>query len=101
MLAAHGCDSVQVLTSPGQWSGRDLNDQEVRAVPPHTAANICGSLSRTFYLTNLASPEESLYRRSRWRRFSSLQRMSSFWGCVCGVPPGIRWMEVRKRAWTM
>lgn len=61
-----GCETVQLFTrAPGQWSGRELSDEEVQLFRRtlrqtrlrHATAHDC-------YLTNLASPDEALYRRS-------------------------------------
>jgi deoxyribonuclease-4 len=73
---AHGCDSVQLFTrAPNQWSGREISDEDVRLFRRtlrqtrlrHTMAHDC-------YLTNLASPDESLYRRSLETFLVELQR---------------------------
>jgi deoxyribonuclease IV len=72
-----GCDSVQLFThAPSQWSGRELSDEEVRLFrrtlrqsrPRQAMAHDC-------YLTNLASPEEALYRRSLETFLVELQRV--------------------------
>ncbi len=61
-----GCDSMQMFTrSPGQWSGRELGEDEVRLFRRTLRqSRLRRSMAHDCYLTNLASPEEALYRRS-------------------------------------
>lgn len=63
---ALGCDSVQLFTrAPGQWSGRELNDEEVRLFRRTLRqTRLRQPTAHDCYLTNLASPDEALYRRS-------------------------------------
>jgi deoxyribonuclease IV len=59
---AHGCDSVQIFTrAPSQWSGRDLNDDEVQQFRRTLRqTRLRQPMAHDCYLTNLASPEEAL-----------------------------------------
>jgi deoxyribonuclease-4 len=63
---ARGYDSVQIFTrSPGQWSGRQLSDDEVRLFRRTLRqTRLRQAMVHDCYLTNLASPDEALYRRS-------------------------------------
>jgi deoxyribonuclease-4 len=76
---ALGCDSVQLFThAPSQWSVREFSDEEIRLFRRtlrqtqlrHPTAHDC-------YLTNLASPDEALYRRSLETFLAELQRVES------------------------
>jgi deoxyribonuclease-4 len=63
---ALGCDCVQLFTrAPSQWNGRELSDEEVRLFR-RTLRQSClrQPMAHDCYLTNLASPDEALYRRS-------------------------------------
>jgi deoxyribonuclease IV len=73
---AHGCDSVQIFTrAPSQWSGRDLNDDEVQQFRRTLRqTRLRQPMAHDCYLTNLASPEEALYRRSVETFLVELQR---------------------------
>ncbi|HTU19277.1 MAG TPA: deoxyribonuclease IV [Gemmataceae bacterium] len=68
LLAAQalGCDCVQLFThAPSQWSGRELSDEEVRLFRRTLRqSRQRQAMVHDCYLTNLASPEEALYRRS-------------------------------------
>jgi deoxyribonuclease-4 len=63
---AHGCASVQIFTrAPSQWSGRDLDEDEVQLFRRTLRrSRLRQTMAHDCYLTNLASPEETLYRRS-------------------------------------
>ncbi|MGH6677587.1 MAG: deoxyribonuclease IV [Bradyrhizobium sp.] len=63
---ARGCESVQLFTrAPGQWSGRELSDDEVRLFRRTLRqTRLRQPMAHDCYLTNLASPDETLYRRS-------------------------------------
>jgi deoxyribonuclease-4 len=63
---AHGCDTVQIFTrSPGQWAGRELSEEEVRLFRRTLRqTRLRYPTAHDCYLTNLASPDEALYRRS-------------------------------------
>jgi deoxyribonuclease-4 len=63
---ALGCDCVQLFTrAPGQWSGRELSDEEVRLFRRTLReTRLRQPTAHDCYLTNLASPDEALYRRS-------------------------------------
>ena len=60
------CDCVQLFTrAPSQWSGRELSDEEVRLFRRTLRqSRLRQAMAHDCYLTNLASPEEALYRRS-------------------------------------
>ncbi len=73
---ARGCEAVQIFThAPNQWKAKELSEQEVRLFRRtlrqtrlrHPTAHDC-------YLTNLASPDEALYRRSLETLLTELQR---------------------------
>ncbi len=74
---ALGCDSVQLFTrAPGQWSGRELSDDEVRLFRRTLReTRLRQPTAHDCYLTNLASPDEALYRRSRETFLVELQRV--------------------------
>jgi deoxyribonuclease-4 len=63
---ALGCDTVQVFTkAPNQWYGRDLDGEEVRLFRRALReTKLRCPIAHDSYLINLASPDESLYRRS-------------------------------------
>ncbi len=73
---AHGCDTVQLFTrAPSQWSGRELSDDEVRLFRRTLRqTRLRLPTAHDCYLTNLASPDESLYRRSLETFLVELQR---------------------------
>jgi deoxyribonuclease-4 len=73
---AHGCDSVQLFTrAPSQWSGRELSDDEVRLFRRTLRqTRLRFPMAHDCYLTNLASPDEPLYRRSVETFLAELQR---------------------------
>lgn len=73
---ARGCDSVQLFTrAPSQWSGRELSDEEVRLFRRTLRqSRLRQAMAHDCYLTNLASPEEALYRRSLETFLVELQR---------------------------
>jgi deoxyribonuclease-4 len=74
---AHRCDSVQLFTrAPGQWSGRDLSDEEVRLFRRTLReTRLRLPMAHDCYLTNLASPDEALYRRSLETFLVELERV--------------------------
>ncbi len=57
---------MQLFTrAPGQWSGRELSDEEMRLFRRTLRqTRLRQPMAHDCYLTNLASPDESLYRRS-------------------------------------
>jgi deoxyribonuclease-4 len=63
---AHGCPAVQLFTkNANQWAARDFTDDEValfRATRRKTGVRSLAA--HDSYLINLASPDETLYRRS-------------------------------------
>jgi deoxyribonuclease-4 len=63
---ALGCDCVQLFThAPNQWNGRDLSDEEARLFHRTLRqTRLRQPTAHDCYLTNLASPDEALYRRS-------------------------------------
>jgi deoxyribonuclease IV len=63
---ALGCDTVQVFTkAPSQWYGRDLVADEIRLFRRALReTKVRCPIAHDSYLINLASPDESLYRRS-------------------------------------
>jgi deoxyribonuclease-4 len=78
LLAAQaaGCDCVQLFTrAPNQWAGRELSDEEIslfRRTLRQTRLRF--PTAHDCYLTNLASPDEALYRRSLDTFLVELQR---------------------------
>lgn len=74
---AKGCDSVQLFTrAPSQWSGRDLSAEEVRLFRRTLRqTRLRQPMVHDCYLTNLASPDETLYRRSLETFISEIQRV--------------------------
>jgi deoxyribonuclease-4 len=63
---AHGCDTVQIFTkNSNQWAARDLADEEVRTFRRMVRqSGLRYPSAHASYLINLASPDETLYRRS-------------------------------------
>jgi deoxyribonuclease-4 len=74
---ALGCGCVQLFTrAPGQWSGRELSDEEVRLFRRTLReTRLRQPTAHDCYLTNLASPDEALYRRSLETFLVELQRV--------------------------
>jgi deoxyribonuclease-4 len=73
---AHGCQAVQLFTkNANQWQARDLTDDEVstfrRAL---RQTKLRHPTAHDSYLINLASPDETLYRRSIEAFIVELQR---------------------------
>lgn len=73
---ARGCDCVQLFThAPNQWKGRDLSDDEVRLFRRTLRqTRLRQPTAHDCYLTNLASPDAALYRRSLETFLVELQR---------------------------
>src|SRR2546427_2581318 len=71
-----GCEAVQLFTrSSRQWAARPLGEDEVRAFAAARAANgIRAVLAHDCYLFNLASPDETLRRRSTQALIDELER---------------------------
>lgn len=71
-----GCDCVQLFThAPNQWKGRELSDEEVRLFRRTLRqTRLRQATAHDCYLTNLASPDETLYRRSLETFLIELQR---------------------------
>jgi deoxyribonuclease-4 len=63
---AHGCESLQLFTkNSNQWAARDLTDLDVAAFRKALrGSGIRRTAAHDSYLINLASPDETLYRRS-------------------------------------
>jgi deoxyribonuclease-4 len=61
-----GCQSVQLFThAPSQWQARELSEEEVRLFRRTLRqTRLRQPTAHDCYLTNLASPDEALYRRS-------------------------------------
>ena len=72
----HGCDTVQLFTkNSNQWQARDLGGEEIdtfRGTLRDTGLRY--PTAHTSYLINLASPDETLYRRSVEALVVELQR---------------------------
>ena len=71
-----GCDAVQLFTrSSRQWAARPLGEDDVRAFAAARAASgIRAILAHDCYLFNLASPDETLRRRSTRALIDELER---------------------------
>jgi deoxyribonuclease-4 len=71
------CDALQIFThAPGQWRGRDLSEDEVRQFRRLLRqTRLHRPMAHDCYLTNLASPDEALYRRSVETFLLELQRV--------------------------
>jgi deoxyribonuclease-4 len=78
LLAArdHACDTVQLFTkSSNQWKAKELTEDEVRLFRrTMKETGLKGGMAHDSYLINLASPDESLYRRSVDAFLVELQR---------------------------
>jgi deoxyribonuclease-4 len=62
--------------APGQWSGRELGEDDVRLFRRTLRqTRLRRAMAHDCYLTNLASPEETLYRRSVETFRAELQRV--------------------------
>ena len=62
--------------APGQWSGRELSDEAARLFRRTLRqTRLRLPMAHDCYLTNLASPEEALYRRSLETFLAELQRV--------------------------
>ncbi|HEY7155761.1 MAG TPA: deoxyribonuclease IV [Gemmataceae bacterium] len=74
---AKGCDTVQLFTrAPSQWTGRELSDDDAhlfRRTLRQTRLRL--PMVHDCYLTNLASPDEALYRRSLETFLAELRRV--------------------------
>lgn len=68
LLAAkeHGCEAVQIFTkNTNQWRARVLTEEDIRTFKTvFRQTRLRLSMAHTSYLINLASPVDSLYRRS-------------------------------------
>ena len=71
-----GCDAVQLFTrSSHQWAARPLGEDDVRAFAAARAASgVRAVLAHGCYLFNLASPDETLRRRSTRALIDELER---------------------------
>ncbi len=72
----HRCDTVQMFTkNSNQWKARDFTDDEVRQFREAlTASGLQFPTAHDSYLINLASPDETLYRKSVEAFVVELQR---------------------------
>jgi len=72
----HGCDAVQLFThAPNQWKGREMSAEEVRLFRRTLRqTRLRQPTAHDCYLTNLASPDEALYRRSLETFLLEMQR---------------------------
>ncbi len=72
----HHCDAVQLFTkNANQWNARDFTEDEVRRFREALAASgLQCAAAHDSYLINLASPDETLYRRSVEAFVIELQR---------------------------
>src|SRR5437588_2879407 len=73
---AHDCEAVQLFTkNSNQWQARDLIDDEI-ALFRRTLreTGLRAPTAHTSYLINVASPDESLYRRSLEALIVEMQR---------------------------
>jgi len=73
---AHGCQAVQLFTkNANQWQARDLSDDEIRIFRRTLRqTKLRHPTAHDSYLINLASPDETLYRRSIEAFIVELQR---------------------------
>ncbi|HVS35030.1 MAG TPA: deoxyribonuclease IV [Gemmataceae bacterium] len=72
----HACDAVQLFTkNSNQWNARDFTHEEVRQFREAlSASGLQSPTAHDSYLINLASPDETLYRRSVEAFVIELQR---------------------------
>lgn len=87
---ARGCQTVQLFTrAPSQWSGRELSDEDVRLFRRTLRqTRLRQPTAHDCYLTNLASPDEALYRRSLETFLAELQRAERLGLCYLVMHPG-------------
>jgi deoxyribonuclease-4 len=73
---AHGCATVQLFTkNANQWNAKELSEEDVRTFRlALRQAGLRLPLAHDSYLINLASPDETLYRRSVEAFVVELQR---------------------------
>jgi deoxyribonuclease-4 len=73
---ARGCETVQLFThAPNQWKAKELSEEEVRVFRRTLRqTRLRLPTAHDCYLTNLASPDEALYRRSLETFLVELQR---------------------------
>ncbi len=71
-----GCEAVQLFThAPNQWKAKELSEEEVRLFRRTLRqTRLRQPTAHDCYLTNLASPEEALYRRSLETFLTELKR---------------------------
>src|ERR1700681_595056 len=62
----HDCQAVQIFTkNNNQWAGKALTDEDIRLFRQHgQGSDLRLSLAHNSYLINLASHDETLWRRS-------------------------------------
>lgn len=73
---AAGCDSIQIFSgSPRQWGTPEIGDEEVLAFKEKKEqAGIKYVVLHSVYLVNLASPDDSIYKRSLSSVTSALKK---------------------------
>lgn len=73
---ARGCEAVQLFThAPNQWKAKELSEEEVRLFRRTLRqTRLRQPTAHDCYLTNLASPDQMLYRRSVETLLVELQR---------------------------
>jgi deoxyribonuclease-4 len=74
-----GCDTVQLFTkNSNQWLGKELTTDDIRTFRRTLRrSRLRQPISHTSYLINLASPDETLYRRSIDAFVIEMQRAES------------------------
>jgi deoxyribonuclease-4 len=87
---AHGCDTVQIFTkNSNQWQARDLTDAEVQTFRRSLRdTRLRYPSAHASYLINLASPDQTLYRRSVEAMVIELRRAESLGLSYLVVHPG-------------
>ncbi len=88
-----GCDAIQIFTkNTNQWRGKPITPEEARQFREAlAAAGIACPLAHDSYLINLASPEETLWKRSIEALIDELERAATL---------GIPWVVCHPGAYT-
>src|SRR5579862_5148426 len=62
----HNCGAVQIFTkNNNQWAGKPLTDEDIRLYRQHwRGSGLKIAMAHTSYLINLASHDQTLWRRS-------------------------------------
>jgi deoxyribonuclease-4 len=91
--AATGCEVIQIFTkNTNQWRGRPISPQEAQQFcAAVAAAGIACPLAHDSYLINLASPDETLWKKSIEALVDEVQRAA-----VLGIP----WVVCHPGAYT-